>query len=63
MTLPLDRDFAIHVILRIHYQYYYYVHWLQMLPNLFQDYYGCESDFIRQVWFKEDQLPLSSATK
>lgn len=68
MALPPDCDFATRVLLWAHYQYYYYIHWLQenMSANLFQDYgqfLDCESDVIRQVWFKEDQLPLSLATK
>ena len=39
MTLSADPDFATQVILRVHYQCYFYVHWLQgkISPILFQD--------------------------
>ena len=66
MTLPPGPDFATQAILRVHYQCCYYFHYLQEKISriLFQDYGGffhCEYDFIRQMWFKEDQLPSSLA--
>ena len=68
MTLPPDHDCATQVIVRGHYQCYYWIHCFQEIisPILFQDYegfFGCESDFVRPVWFKGDQFKLLLATK
>ena len=68
MTLPPNPDCATQVIVRGHYQCYYWIHCLQEIisPILCQDYgwfFDCESDFIRPVWFKGDQFKLLLATK
>ena len=68
MTLPPDHDCATQVIVRGHYQCYYWIHCFQEIISLilFQDYegfFGCESDFVRPVWFKGDQFKLLLATK
>ena len=49
MTLPPDHDCATQVIVRGHYQCYYWIHCFQEIisPILFQDYgwfFDCESD-------------------
>ena len=68
MTLPPDPNSATQVIFRAHNHCYYWVHCLRetILSAPFQDYgwfFDCQSDFIRSVWFKGEQLPPLLATK
>ena len=68
MTLPPDPNSATRVIFRAHNHCYYWVRCLRetILSAPFQDYgwfFDCQSDFIRSVWFKGEQLPPLLATK
>ena len=68
MALPPYPGCVTRTIVRAHYQCYYLVHCLQQIvsPILSQDYgwfFDCESDFIRLVWFKGDQVLSLLTTK
>ena len=67
-ALPPYPDCATQVIVRAHYQCYYWVHCVQEIisPIPFQDYgwfFDGQSDVIRPVWFEGDQILSLLAAK